>query len=123
MPYLNITTNVPMNRKKKNLIDQSIAKLITIVPKEKPEFLMSHFDDAASIGAAGDFEKPCAMVELRVLTKVYNDNQPIFEKLLKPLSDIISTVLDIEPIRVYVTIMLTPEWGADGVHILKGILK
>ena len=38
MPYLNITTNVPMNRKKKNLIDQSIAKLITIVPKEKPEF-------------------------------------------------------------------------------------
>ena len=40
---------------------------------------MSHFDDAASIGAAGDFEKPCAMVELRVLTKVYDDNQPIFE--------------------------------------------
>lgn len=123
MPYLNIATNVPMNRKKKVLIDQAVSKLITVVPKEKPEFLMSHFEDCVSMGAAGDFEKPCAMVELRVLTKVYEDNQPTFEQLLKPLSDIVSTVLEIEPIRVYVTITLTPEWGADGIHILKGILK
>ena len=104
MPYLDITTNVPMNRKKKTLIDQAVSKLITVIPKEKPELLMSHFDDAASIGASGDFDKPCAMV-------------------LKPLSDIVSTVLEIEPIRCYVTITLAPEWGADGIHILKGILK
>ena len=123
MPYLDITTNVPMNRKKKTLIDQAVSKLITVIPKEKPELLMSHFDDAASIGASGDFDKPCAMVELRVLSKVYEDNQPIFDKLLKPLSDIVSTVLEIEPIRCYVTSTLAPEWGADGIHIQKGILK
>lgn len=38
MLYLQVTTNVPLNRKQKVLIDEeAISKVLVIVPEEKPE--------------------------------------------------------------------------------------
>lgn len=123
MPYLNVTTNVPMNRKQKVLIDSAVAKALTIVPKEKPEYLMSYFEDASSLILSGDMEKPCAMVEVRVVTKVYEDNKSLFESIVKVVTDIISAVLNIEPERIYVTCIGSPLWAAAGVDVMTTILK
>ena len=124
MPYLNITTNVPMNRKQKDLINYAVSKAITIIPKEKPELLMSNFNDAASMILSGDMDKPCAMVELMVLDKVYDDNdKALFEKLMEVITELVSTVLEIDKDKIYIVHTGALMWGAGGIDILKGILK
>ena len=66
MPYLNITTNVPVNKRQKETIERAISKAILLIPKEKEELLMVNFEDCASLSLSGDFSTPAAMIELRV---------------------------------------------------------
>ena len=49
MPYLNITTNVPVNKRQKETIERAISKAILLIPKEKEELLMVNFEDCASL--------------------------------------------------------------------------
>lgn len=124
MPYLQITTNVPMNRKQKTLIDEAIAKSVMIVPEDKPEFLMSCFEDAVPMILSGDPATPCAMVELRFLASLFDTNDStIFETLMTILTEVVSRVLEIEKNRIYVTITGAHMWAAGGVDITKGLLQ
>ena len=45
MPYLNITTNAPVNKRQKETIERAISKAILLIPKEKEELLMVNFED------------------------------------------------------------------------------
>lgn len=56
MPYLNITTNVPVNKRQKETIERAISKAILLIPKEKEELLMVNFEDCASLSLSGDFQ-------------------------------------------------------------------
>ena len=124
MPYLNITTNKPMNRKQKDLIHYAVSKAITILPKEKPEYLMSNYNDAASMILSGDMEKPCAMVNLMVLKNVYDDiDKALFEKLMDVITEIVSTVLEIDKDRVYFVHTGALMWSVGGIDILKTLFK
>lgn len=124
MPYLNITTNKPMNRKQKDLIHYKVSKAITILPKEKPEYLMSNYNDAASMILSGDMEKPCAMVDLMVLKNVYDDiDKALFEKLMEVITEIVSTVLEIDKDRVYFVHTGALMWSVAGTDILKTFFK
>jgi hypothetical protein len=124
MPYLSITTNKPMNRKQKDLIHYAVSKAITIVPKEKPELLMSHYNDCASMILSGDMEKPCALVELMVLKQVFDDNdEALFDKLMEVITEIVGTVLEIEKNKIYFVHTGSLMWAADGIDIRKTILK
>lgn len=122
MPYLQVTTNVPINRKQKVLIDEAIAKSLVIVPKERPEFLMTNFEDASSMFLSAD-PKPCAMVQLRVVQKVYDDNADLFETLMAVITEVVSKVLDIEKDRIYAVCTGTNIWTAAGADVMKTILK
>lgn len=124
MPYLNITTNVPMNRRQKNTIEAAIAKAILLIPKEKEELLMVNYEDAAALSLAGDMIAPCAMVELRVHNVVIEMNSAeVLEKVMEITTEVVSKVLDINPNRIYCTMPAVPYWTAAGIEILKGILK
>lgn len=124
MPYLNITTNKPVNKKQKDLIDYAVSNAITIVPKEKPELLMSNYNDCASMILSGDMDKPCAMVELMVLEQVFNDNdEALFEKLMGVITEVVGSVLDIDRDKIYFVHTGSLMWAADGIDIRKTILK
>lgn len=75
MPYLNITTNVPVNKRQKETIERAISKAILLIPKEKEELLMVNFEDCASLSLSGDFSTPAAMIELRVHNVVIEMNE------------------------------------------------
>ena len=80
MPYLQVTTNVPMNRKQKVLIDEAISKALVIVPEEKPEYLMSHFQDCESLILQGT-QDPCVIARLRVGQQMYERYPKDFDKM------------------------------------------
>lgn len=124
MPYLEVKTNVPVNRKKRELINHSVAQAISIIPKEKPEFLMSSFDECQPMIFSEDSEKPAAIITLYVLDSVYQgDNCPIMEKIGTAVTEVVAAVLDIDPDRIYFTIGGFLHWQAGGLDITKGILK
>lgn len=64
MPYLNITTNAPVNKRQKETIERAISKAILLIPKEKEELLMVNFEDCASLSLSGDFSTPVKSVYL-----------------------------------------------------------
>ena len=124
MPYLNITTNAPVNKRQKETIERAISKAILLIPKEKEELLMVNFEDCASLSLSGDFSTPAAMIELRVHNVVIEMNEAeLLEKVMSLATEVVSKVLDICPDRIYCTMLAVPYWTAAGLEILKGILK
>ena len=124
MPYLNITTNPPVNKRQKETIERAISKAILLIPKEKEELLMVNFEDCASLSLSGDFSTPAAMIELRVHNVVIEMNEAeLLEKVMSLATEVVSKVLDICPDRIYCTMPAVPYWTAAGLEILKGILK
>ena len=124
MPYLNITTNAPVNKRQKETIERAISKAILLIPKEKEELLMVNFEDCASLPLSGDFSTPAAMIELRVHNVVIEMNEAeLLEKVMSLATEVVSKVLDICPDRIYCTMPAVPYWTAAGLEILKGILK
>ncbi len=124
MPYLNITTNAPVNKRQKETIERAISKAILLIPKEKEELLMVNFEDCASLSLSGDFSTPAAMIELRVHNVVIEMNEAeLLEKVMSLTTEVVSKVLDICPDRIYCTMPAVPYWTAAGLEILKGILK
>lgn len=124
MPYLNITTNAPVNKRQKETIERAIGKAILLIPKEKEELLMVNFEDCASLSLSGDFSTPAAMIELRVHNVVIEMNEAeLLEKVMSLATEVVSKVLDICPDRIYCTMPAVPYWTAAGLEILKGILK
>ena len=124
MPYLNITTNAPVNKRQKETIERAISKAILLIPKEKEELLMVNFEDCASLSLSGDFSTPAAMIELRVHNVVIEMNEAVLlEKVMSLATEVVSKVLDICPDRIYCTMPAVPYWTAAGLEILKGILK
>ena len=117
MPYLNITTNVPVNKRQKETIERAISKAILLIPKEKEELLMVNFEDCA-------FSTPAAMIELRVHNVIIEMNEAeLLEKVMSLATEVVNKVLDICPDRIYCTMPAVPYWTAAGLEILKGILK
>lgn len=124
MPYLNIITNAPVNKRQKETIERAISKAILLIPKEKEELLMVNFEDCASLSLSGDFSTPAAMIELRVHNVVIEMNEAeLLEKVMSLATEVVSKVLDICPDRIYCTMPAVPYWTAAGLEILKGILK
>ena len=124
MPYLNITTNVPVNKRQKETIERAISKAILLIPKEKEELLMVNFEDCASLSLSGDFSTPAAMIELRGHNVVIEMNEAeLLEKVMSLATEVVNKVLDICPDRIYCTMPAVPYWTAAGLEILKGILK
>ena len=124
MPYLNITTNAPVNKRQKETIERAISKAILLIPKEKEELLMVNFEDCASLSLSGDFSTPAAMIELRVHNVVIEMNEAeLLEKVMSLATEVVSKVLDICPDRIDCTMPAVPYWTAAGLEILKGILK
>ena len=124
MPYLNITTNAPVNKRQKETIERAISKAILLIPKEKEELLMVNFEDCASLSLSGDFSTPAAMIELRVHNVVIEMNEAeLLEKVMSLATEVVSKVLDICPDIIYCTMPAVPYWTAAGLEILKGILK
>lgn len=124
MPYLNITTNAPVNKRQKETIERAISKAILLILKEKEELLMVNFEDCASLSLSGDFSTPAAMIELRVHNVVIEMNEAeLLEKVMSLATEVVSKVLDICPDRIYCTMPAVPYWTAAGLEILKGILK
>ena len=124
MPYLNITTNAPVNKRQKETIERAISKAILLIPKEKEELLMVNFEDCASVSLSGDYSTPAAMIELRVHNVVIEMNEAeLLEKVMSLTTEVVSKVLDICPDRIYCTMPAVPYWTAAGLEILKGILK
>lgn len=124
MPYLNITTNAPVNKRQKETIERAMSKAILLIPKEKEELLMVNFEDCASLSLSGDFSTPAAMIELRVHNVVIEMNEAeLLEKVMSLATEVVSKVLDICPDRIYCTMPAVPYWTAAGLEILKGILK
>lgn len=122
MPYLQVTTNVPMNRKQKVLMDQAVSKSLVIIPEEKPEYLMSHFDDCASIILQGS-DNPCAIIRLRVGRAMYDRYPKDFDKMPAILTEVASKVLDIPTNRIYAVITDTNIWAYEGIDIMETLFK
>lgn len=122
MPYLQVTTSTTLNRKQKVLIDEAVSKALKIVPEEEPEYLMSAFEDCASLILQGSSD-PCAMIRLRVGQEMYERYPEHWAKMMVILTEITSKVLDLDPSRIYVVCTGTNLWYYQSEDIMDTLFK
>lgn len=106
MPYINTTTNVPVDIETKERIKNRLGNAIELLGKSEA-WLMIGINDDNTMFFKGD-SAPIAFVDISVFGKS-SDIQ--CENMTKEVCKILSEELSISPDKVYVKFSGTNQWG------------
>lgn len=106
MPYINTTTNVPVDIETKERIKNRLGSAIELLGKSEA-WLMIGINDDNTMFFKGD-SAPIAFVDISVFGKS-SDIQ--CENMTKEVCKILSEELSISPDKVYVKFSGTNQWG------------
>lgn len=111
MPFIRTTTNKHITESECEAIKSSFGKSISLVSGKAECYLMISIEDGAFMAYQGDFETPCAMVEVQLLGKA---DPKELESLTAAITKDLSEIADISPSRIYVNYTEFTHWGASG---------
>ena len=110
MPFINVKTNANVSNEKAESIKSALGNAITAIPGKSEGWLM--------VGIEGDYklyfkgtDELAAMVEVQLYG---NASAGSMQTLTGKITDIMMDVLGISADRVYVSYMLTENWGWNG---------
>ena len=106
MPYVNISTSVKVDDKKKLLKEISI--LVSSLTNKSKRFVMAKFDDNSEMYF--DDESPCCFLEIKSIGSL----KP--SEMAKPISDFIFEKMDIPLDKIYISFEDVPAsmWAWNG---------
>ena len=124
MPFLDIKTNIKITKEQKDIVRKAMGELLPVIPKEKGEYLMLNFEDECPLSFGGDCNCPCVAAELKILEKliIIYDSEMI-ENFLRGATQILCTVLNINPENIFMLCTGVPIWACNGENIEKTIVK
>lgn len=113
MPFINIKTNVDVSKEKADSIKTALGSAITAIPGKSENWLMVGIEDSYKLYFKGT-EEPAVMVEVQLYGSA-SDNS--MEALTGSITDIVTDNFGISSDRVYVSYMLTKNWGWNGSNL------
>lgn len=110
MPFINVKTNVNAAKEKADSIKAALGSAITAIPGKSEGWLMVGIEDGYTLYFKGS-DEPAAMVEVQI----YGNASPsAMSTLTGSITGILADNLGIPADRVYVSYMLTENWGWNG---------
>lgn len=109
MPFINVKTNVNISKDKETEVKTALGQAITAIPGKSEGWLMVGFEQDYTLYFKGT-DEPAAMVQVSLYGKA-SDNA------LNVLTSNITGILlklGISSDRIYVSYMMTDEWGWNG---------
>lgn len=113
MPFINIKTNVNVSKEKADSVKAALGSAITAIPGKSEGWLMVGIEDGYRLYFKGT-DGPAAMVEVQLYGSA-SDNS--MQTLTGSITDIIIDNFGISSDRIYVSYMLTENWGWNGSNL------
>ncbi len=110
MPFINVKTNVSVPKDKETAVKSALGQAITDIPGKSEGWLMVGFEPEQPLYFKGT-DSPAAMVQVSVYG---NASESAMNTLTSHISGILKDNLAIPSDRVYVSYMLTENWGWNG---------
>lgn len=111
MPYVSTKVNIKITEEKEEIIRTKLSKAIEAILGKSENWIMHSFEDEHSLYFRGSKSEPTAFIEVKLFGKASGE---AYNKMTGEITDIISSVLGINPLRVYVKYEETPYWGWNG---------
>ncbi|MBQ8926984.1 MAG: hypothetical protein IJ055_01750 [Oscillospiraceae bacterium] len=110
MPFIHIHTNTTVSADKADAIKAKLGKAITDIPGKSEQWLMVGIDDAATLYFQGN-DAPAAIAQVSLYGSASGN---ALDRLTSDITEILHGELALEPGRIYVSYMTTPDWGWSG---------
>ena len=110
MPFINIKANVNVTKEKAESIKSALGNAITAIPGKTEGWLMVGVEGDHTLYFKGT-DAPAAMVEVQLYG---NASGSAMQTLTGKVTNILTDNLGISADRVYVSYMLTENWGWNG---------
>ena len=111
MPFINTKVNISVSEKQETEIKTALGKAISLIRGKSENWLMLNFEDNCRLYFRGDKTMPSAFIEVKIYgsasAKEYDD-------LTAKITEIISSVLNIQPSQIYVKYEEVEYWGYGG---------
>ncbi|MDC3147499.1 phenylpyruvate tautomerase MIF-related protein [Prochlorococcus sp. AH-716-I09] len=106
MPYINVSTSVRVNDKKKLL--EEISKLVSSLTYKPKRFVMAKLDDSSEMYF--EDESPCCFLEIRSIGSLNTS------EMAKPISDFVHKKMGIPIDKIYISFVNVPAsmWSWNG---------
>tara|TARA_B100000161_G_scaffold158349_1_gene112903 strand:+ start:111 stop:443 length:333 start_codon:yes stop_codon:yes gene_type:complete len=106
MPYINVSTSVRVNDKKKLLVE--ISNLVSSLTNKPKRFVMAKLDDRSEMYF--EDESPCCFLEIRSIGSLNTS------EIAKPISDFVYEKMGIPIDKIYISFMDVPAsmWSWNG---------
>lgn len=110
MPFINVKANVNVTKEKAESIKSALGNAITAIPGKTEGWLMVGVEGDHTLYFKGT-DDPAAMVEVQLYG---NTSGSAMQTLTGKVTNILTDNLGISADRVYVSYMLTENWGWNG---------
>lgn len=110
MPFINVKANVNISDEKTENIKSALGNAITAIPGKSESWLMVGIEDNYKLYFKGT-DEPAALVEVQLYG---NASANSMQALTSNITKIILESLGISADRIYVSYMLTENWGWSG---------
>ena len=110
MQFINVKTNVSINKEKEENIKREIGNSMNIIGKSE-SWLMMNFEDNQRMYFGGSNESAIAFVEVNLYGSAGPD---AYNKLTAKITEIINKELQILPNKIYIKYFETGSWGFNG---------
>ena len=111
MPFIHTRTNVKITKEQEISLKEQFGKAISLIRGKSESWLMLNFEDNCRLYFRGDKTTPSAFIEVKIYgsasAKEYDD-------LTAKITEIISSVLNIQPSQIYVKYEEVEYWGYGG---------
>ncbi len=111
MPFINTKVNISVSEKQETEIKTALGKAISLIRGKSENWLMLNFEDNCRLYFRGDKTMPSAFIEVKIYgsasAKEYDD-------LTTKITEIISSVLNIQSSQIYVKYEEVEYWGYSG---------
>ena len=110
MPFIRVHANVPVGGSQAERIKALLGQAIEVLPGKSEPWLMVEVEGDKALWMAGS-DAPAAIAEVNVYGGAQAED---YRQLTGRVCDILDSVLDIAPDRVYVKYAETEHWGWNG---------
>lgn len=110
MPYVGLQTSVRLDDAGKDLLQETIAKLITVIPGKRPDHTMINLIDGVSLHM-GLGKADCLYIEVKMLGEAPFEAKSEF---VVKACEILSKQLSVEPANIYINFTEHKNWGSNG---------
>lgn len=109
MPFINLKTNVQLDKTEKENLNQKLTQAVTLIPGKSVGYIMSAVEDNVSMMFGGKSDKPVAYVSVSVL---HSAPRSAYEKLTAEIYRILAEDAGIKD-NCYVSFFETENWGMN----------